>query len=210
MENFGSDARFQFDSNGSGASAFIGDPQVFELLVLTILLCALIWVILEVIHLIGRFMIRRRIGAGAMEERIHRRIAAEQSFQKRIAGLTQKVEDLTAQNDEKRKQLEQQRRRLTDILKIETQYLRVLGEELNGQKCYYAYVYNRYVEQWNQVGKSHAMLHQSWSKPQPIQIWASTIAEARALLAERFPGSYGFVVVRLVPAEKRFSQADVA
>lgn len=209
MDRIASGNEFVHQSLLTGGGLFLGDPRVFELIILTFLFCTFLWVLLEAVYHIGRLIIRHQIGVGKIEQCLQARLAAEKALQSRIARLAQQVEDLAAQNSEQRTLYEQQRRRLRDIVQIETQYLRVLGEELTGCHCYYAYVYNRYVEQWNQIGKSHAMLHKSWSKPQPIQIWSASIAEARALLADRFPNSYGFVVVRLVPAEKRFAQVDV-
>ena len=60
---------------------------------------------------------------------------------------------------------------------------------------------NRHVQTAIREGRTHGLLDNSWARPQNVEIWASSLADAKGSLNARFPMSLGFVVIEMIEPE---------
>lgn len=67
----------------------------------------------------------------------------------------------------------------------------------NGHKVYEAAIYNTDVRQLVMQNRRHSHVDDRWAKPQTRAVVARDEAEARRLIAERFPPAEGFVIQRM-------------
>ncbi len=67
----------------------------------------------------------------------------------------------------------------------------------NGHKVYEVAIYNSNVRQLVMHNRSHSYVDDHWAKPQTRNVVARDEAEARKLIAERFPPEEGFVIQRM-------------
>lgn len=64
----------------------------------------------------------------------------------------------------------------------------------NGQRVYEVAIYNTDVRQLVMQNRRHTYVDDRWAKPQTCNVVARDEAEARELIAERFPPAEGFVI----------------
>ena len=67
------------------------------------------------------------------------------------------------------------------------------------QMQFEAAIYNREVRAALKDNRVHALLGDHWANTQYFSVIAATGAEARALLADRYPPDQGFVIADLTP-----------
>jgi hypothetical protein len=68
----------------------------------------------------------------------------------------------------------------------------------NGYKVYAVELYNQQVRSLVRSKKRHCYFNDHWADVQVRDVVARTEAEARALIAERFPPEDGFVVAGVI------------
>lgn len=181
-----------------GNAFFAADPRPFELILVALVGCILVWGALELVHLVGRYMLKRRLGIDRIQQCLQDVRQVEAGLLNRIFANKDAVKALAAQTDTLRRKSDSLWQAIQDARDLKGRHIRVLGNEIKGNRCFVALVYNRHVEHWTQLGRSHAYIHDSWSKPQLIQVWAHSEAEAKKLLISRYPDTFGYVVIRLM------------
>jgi hypothetical protein len=67
----------------------------------------------------------------------------------------------------------------------------------NGHRVYEVDIYNRDVRQLVTQNRQHSYVDERWAKPQTRNVVARDEAEARKLIAERFPPAEGFVIQKM-------------
>jgi len=191
-----------------GRSFFTADPRPLELVLIALGGCALVWAVLEMIHLIGRYLLKRRLGIDRMQHCLKDLGQLEATLVNRIYANKDAVKSLSDETDTLRKRSDALWQAVRDSQDVQSRHTRLLGNETKTNRCFVALVYNRHVEHWTQLGRSHAYIHDSWSKPQQVQVWAHSESEAMKLLVSRYPDTFGYVVLRMVPVQA--ARAEVA
>jgi hypothetical protein len=121
----------------------------------------------------GQRCARRRLALGQSEAR-------RRNVERRIDDLHRQFDALQRRDDE---------------------LIRFVGHHRPGHHQFKAVMVNRHVQTAIREGRSHGLLDNSWARPQHIEIWASSLADAKAGLNGRFPISLGFVVIEMIEPE---------
>jgi hypothetical protein len=97
-----------------------------------------------------------------------------------------------------KKALDLEDRRGTLVRSLGEEELRKSGKPVNK---YVAKVWNESVTKAVAQQSHHASLSNDWSQPQPVEIWATNAADARALVEKFYPSSQGFSMMSLAEAD---------
>ena len=93
-------------------------------------------------------------------------------------------------------------RQLNALQNRDDELIRFVGHHRPGHHHFKAVMVNRHVQTAVREGRSHGLLDGSWARPQHIDIWASSLVDAKASLNGRFPISLGFVVIEMTEPDE--------
>ncbi|MEI6985171.1 MAG: hypothetical protein WCK65_03500 [Rhodospirillaceae bacterium] len=82
-------------------------------------------------------------------------------------------------------------------MQITDHLTRLIGEEVAGRQRFLALVYNRTV---SPGGGGKTTIDAAWATAQEVEIWTTSVADARSEVEKRYPPSFGYVVSSLVAA----------
>ncbi|MBP2301730.1 hypothetical protein [Azospirillum picis] len=146
---------------------------------------------------LGERAIERRHGAEGVRNTIVRRAKMETRFESRRSERIAELKELDGAVEDvlrRRKMLEKQ---IEDSRQSGERLVRLIGEEVQGSPCYIVMVVNRYVGNGTFQQSQHALIDASWSQPQTVEVWARSMAEARAEIERRYPPAFGYAVTRM-------------
>ncbi|HYH20571.1 MAG TPA: hypothetical protein VD995_18340 [Azospirillum sp.] len=153
--------------------------------------------IAQVVVLAGERLIERRHGTVGLRDMLARRAKLEQGLEarraERAAALKKADEEVRAVIA-RRQHLERQ---LKDTLHAGDHVVRQVGDEVKGTPCFIAQVTNKYVGTGADQTREHAFIDRSWSQPQTIEVWTTSLPEARKEIERRYPPAFGYVVMRV-------------
>jgi len=92
-------------------------------------------------------------------------------------------------------------RQLNALQNRDDELIRFVGHHRPGHHHFKAVMVNRHVQTAVREGRSHGLLDSSWARSQHVEIWASSLADAKGSLNNRFPISLGFVVIEMIEPE---------
>ncbi|SMH54660.1 hypothetical protein [Azospirillum agricola] len=151
----------------------------------------------QLVIVCGERMIEKRHGTSGVRDVIARRAKMETLFEARRADRVGELREADGAVQEllgRRASLE---RRIKEAQQSGERLVRLVGEEVAGTPCYLAMVANKYVGTSTFQQKEHALIDSSWAQPQSIEVWAKSMAEARAEIERRYPPAFGYVVTRM-------------
>ncbi|AWK85677.1 hypothetical protein [Azospirillum thermophilum] len=155
----------------------------------------------------GERMIEKRHGTGNVRETITRRAKLETGLEARKGERAAQIKEADGAVQDMLRRRSVLERQLKDAQQTSEMLVRQIGEELAGTPCYLAMVVNKYVGNAAFQQKQHAFIDSSWSQPQMIEVWARSMAEARAEIERRYPPAFGYVVTRLQDMDKPVAKA---
>ncbi|HEY0832661.1 MAG TPA: hypothetical protein VGE72_02025 [Azospirillum sp.] len=153
--------------------------------------------IAKVVVLVGERIIERRHGTVGLRDLLARRAKLEQGLDARRAeraAALKKADEEVRTVIARRQHLERQ---LRDALHSGDHVVRQVGDEVKGMPCFIAQVANKYVGTGVDQTREHAFIDRSWSQPQTIEVWTTSLPEARKDIERRYPPSLGYVVSRV-------------
>lgn len=156
------------------------------------------FVIGRVVVYLGEKSLEKKFGVDGFRERFAACAKLEAQLDSRSAERAKALKDadnIASDAVKRRKQLE---RRMADAQSFGEAMVRIIGDEVKEAPCFYAEVVNRYVGQATFEQREHAYVDSSWAQPQIMEIWARSIAEARAEIERRYPPAFGYHISRLI------------
>ncbi|HRJ61527.1 MAG TPA: hypothetical protein PKZ97_13560 [Azospirillaceae bacterium] len=152
----------------------------------------------RVVVYLGEKSLEKRYGVDGFRERFAACAKLETQLDSRSAERAKalKEADNIASDAVKRRKLLE--RRMADAQSFGEAVVRIIGDEVKDAPCFYAEVVNRYVGQPTFEQREHAYVDSSWAQPQIMEIWARSIAEARAEIERRYPPAFGYQISRLI------------
>lgn len=153
--------------------------------------------IAQLVVVFGERAIERRHGTSGLRDKITRRAKLETKFEARRTARVGELKEAEGQVQDMMRRRQTLERQLKDAQRSGEQIMRLIGEETTGTPCYVAMVVNKYVGSANFQQKQHAFIDSSWSQPQPVEIWARSMAEARSEIERHYPPAFGYVITRM-------------
>lgn len=129
---------------------------------------------------------RRAKLEAAFEARREARETQQRELEREIAGWTKKRQTLA--------------RKIGTLKTTADRIIRVIGDESTDRTRYHAQISNRYVSAMGSKEQKHALIDGAWAVAQFVEVWATSMGEARSLVDKRYPPSFGFVVHNLSAA----------
>lgn len=152
----------------------------------------------RVVVYLGEKTLEKKFGVDGFRERLVACAKLESQLDARSAERAKalkEADNIASDAVKKRKQIE---RRMADAQSYGEALVRIIGDEVKDAPCFYAEVVNRYVGQAAFEQREHAYVDSSWAQPQIMEIWARSIAEARAEIERRYPPAFGYHISRLI------------
>jgi hypothetical protein len=136
--------------------------------------------------------------AKTLHAKLKRRAPLITAFGQRCA----RVRIALGQSEAKRRNVERRiddlHRQMDALENRDDEYIRFVGHPRPGHHHFKAVMVNRHVQTAVREGRIHGLLDNGWARPQQIEIWASSLMEAKNSLNIRFPISLGFVVIEMI------------
>ncbi len=151
----------------------------------------------KLVVVFGERAIERRHGMSGVRDVIARRAKMETRFEARRTDRVGELKEAKAAVEEAMQRRTLLERRLKDSQRVGEQVVRLIGEEVAGRPCYLALVVNKYVGTANFQQSQHAFIDSGWAQPQSIEVWAKSMAEARAEIERRYPPAFGYAITRM-------------
>lgn len=151
----------------------------------------------QLVVIFGERAIERRHGTTGVRDAIVRRAKLETRLEARRTDRVAELREADAAVEDALRRRKILERQMKDQQQSGERLVRLIGEEVAGTPCYLAMLVNKYVGTANFQQKQHAFLDSSWAQPQSIEIWAKSMAEARAEIERRYPPSLGYVITRM-------------
>jgi hypothetical protein len=136
-----------------------------------------------------------------LQAKLKRRAPLIPAFSQRCARLRLAVGQSEARRRNVERKIDDLHRQLKALESRDDEYIRFVGHPRPGHHHFKAVMINRHVQTAIREGRTHGLLDNSWTRPQNIDIWASSLAEAKSSLNARFPISLGFVVIEMIEPE---------
>lgn len=140
--------------------------------------------------------------AKMLHAKLKRRAPFIPAFSQRCA----RVRLALGQSEAKRRTIERRiddlHRQLDALESRDDEYIRFVGHHRPGYHHFKAVMVNRHVQTAVREGRTHGLLDNSWARPQHVEIWASSLVEAKNSLNSRFPISLGFFVIEMIEPEE--------
>lgn len=152
----------------------------------------------RVVVYLGEKSLEKKFGVDGFRERLVACAKLETQLDARSAERAKalkEADNIASDAVKRRKQLE---RRMADAQSYGEALVRIIGDEVKDAPCFYAEVVNKYVGQATFEQREHAYVDSSWAQPQVMEIWARSIAEARAEIERRYPPAFGYQISRLI------------
>lgn len=152
----------------------------------------------RVVVYLGEKSLEKKFGVDGFRERLVACAKLETQLDARSAERAKalkEADNIASEAVKRRKQLE---RRMADAQSYGEALVRIIGDEVKDAPCFYAEVVNKYVGQATFEQREHAYVDSSWAQPQVMEIWARSIAEARAEIERRYPPAFGYQISRLI------------
>jgi len=168
-----------------------------QALLLALALSGMGFGIAKVVVVVGERLIERRHGTIGLRDMLARRAKLEQGLEAR---RTARTAELKKADEEVRAVIARRQhmeRQLKDALLSGDHVVRQVGEEVKGVPCFIAQVANKYVGTGADQTREHAFIDRSWSQPQTIEVWTTSLPEARKEIERRYPPAFGYVVMRV-------------
>lgn len=153
--------------------------------------------IAQLVVVFGERAIERRHGTSGLRDKITRRAKLETKLEARRTERVGELKEAEGAVQDVMRRRQTLERQLKEAQKSGEQIMRLIGEEASGTPCYVAMVVNKYVGTANFQQKQHAYIDSSWAQPQPVEVWARNMAEARAEVERHYPPAFGYVIARL-------------
>lgn len=160
-------------------------------------LAGLGFAIAKLVVVFGERAIEKRHGTSGVRDAIVRRAKLETKLEARRSDRMAELKEADGAVEDilrRRKILERQ---MKDSQMAGERLVRLIGEEVKGMPCYIAMVVNKYVGTANFQQKPHAYIDPHWSQPQTVEVWAKSMADARAEVERRFPPAFGYAITRM-------------
>lgn len=160
-------------------------------------LAGLGFAIAKLVVVFGERAIEKRHGVSGMRDSIVMRAKLETKLEARRVVRVAELKELDGEVEDilrRRKTLERQ---LRESQVAGEKLIRLIGEEVKGTPCYIAMVVNKYITGANFQQKANAYIDPHWARPQTVEVWAKTIADARAEVERRFPPALGYSITRM-------------
>jgi len=151
----------------------------------------------QIVVMVGERMIEKRHGITGVRETMVRRAKMEALFEARRNDRVEELREAGAAVEEAVRDRAVLERRLKSAQQSGETLVRLIGEEVKGTPCYIAMVANKYVGTADFQQSQHALIDSSWAQPQTIEVWAKSMADARAEIERRYPPAFGYVVTRM-------------
>lgn len=151
--------------------------------------------------------VRARLQADSLDDRLQRLVQLQQKFQARHNELVPRIARLDSDVRTYMRQAYIVGKRVSDTKLKRSRLLRVLGEEDafsrpgRPARKFIAHIVNRRVQQAQLGQKELPNLARSWGESQRVDVYAPTIADAKAMLEKSFPVAVGFFIVDLREAD---------
>jgi hypothetical protein len=140
--------------------------------------------------------------AAALRAKLKRRAPLIPAFSQRYARRRLALGQSEARRRNVERRIDDLHRQLDDLQNRDDELIRFVGRQRPGHHHFKAVMVNRHVQTAIREGRTHGLLDSGWARPQHIEIWASSLAEAKTGLNGRFPISLGLVVIEMTePAE---------
>jgi len=151
----------------------------------------------KLVVVFGERMIEKRHGTSGVRDVVVRRAKMETSFEARRTDRVGELREADGAVEDLMRRRTTLERQLKESQQSGERLVRLIGEEVRGTPCYLAMVVNKYVGTANFQQKQHAFIDSSWAQPQSVEVWAKSMAEARAEIERRYPPAFGYVVTRM-------------
>lgn len=148
-----------------------------------------------------------------IQAKLKRRAPLIPAFSQRCARLRLALGQSEARRRNVERRIDDLHRQLDALESREDEYIRFVGHHRTGHHHFKAMMINRHVQTAIREGRTHGLLDNSWARPQNIEIWASSLADAKSSLNARFPMSLGFVVIEMIEPDdiaQEDAQGDAA
>ena len=170
------------------------DVRGIELVIILLVSIGIAWFFAEVLSMLVARVAAKSGRARRYVEALNLRAEMIPGFKKRREKLRKVVE----QRNDGASTLESRRNILSGKLKkINTTsdyFVREIGANVDGSRCYTFSVSNRYVHDCVVKGQKHPLLDESWKSGQLVEVWSKSLMDARVVIAERYSASMGYVV----------------
>ncbi len=186
--------------DGGGKSLIVSgdaiqsDARGIELVIFASLAIGFAWIFAEVLSMAIAKIVENSGRSRRYIEAITQRAALIPRFKKRRERLQQTVE----QKDDEAKTLGNRRNSLTSRLRniksSSDYFVREIGANVEGTRCFTFSVSNRYVVDYVAKGQKHPLLDDSWKSGQLVEVWSKSLMDARVVVAEKYSASLGYVV----------------
>ena len=130
------------------------------------------------------------------------RLPIVKKFRERQSRLTRNIDII----DEEIRKIASKQTALTSKLRqtqeMQSHFVRTIGENIRGAKCYRALVMNQYVKSYVSEGKRHPLYDDSWARAQIIEIWSSSQPTALMALRQEYSQAQGFTIDKIEPIKE--------
>ncbi len=151
----------------------------------------------QLVVIFGERAIEKRHGTTGVRDAIVRRAKLETRLESRRTDRVAELREADGEVEDTLRRRKVLERQLKDSQQSGERLVRLIGEEVTGMPCYLAMVANKYVGTATFQQKQHAYIDSSWSQPQSMEVWAKSMAEARAEIERRYPPAMGYVITRM-------------
>ena len=192
---------YPFLSDGGGGHSFIVSGAFFEsdarsIELVIVALCALFaaWAAATFIAMAISYAMKNVGTPRKLRDKIERRSPLISRLKNRRDYLIQQAETANDHVKNLQKARSNFKQKVSKLANAKDILVRQSGEDLVGTNCYNFVVANRYVLNYAAKGQKHPLLDDSWKIGQLVEVWASSMLEARVAIVERYPATQGFFV----------------
>ncbi len=177
----------------SGAS-FASDARMIELVIMGLVILAMAWAAATSFGVAFEYMVENSGRQRGLRAKISRLGKVIPRFKQRYDVSLEKSLSAKDYVSSLRSKCGSLRNKHTKLVTATDRLVRQIGEDAGANRCYLFLVTNRSVLSYAARGVKHPLLDDSWKVGQMIEVWASTMAEARVAVLERYPVTLGFAV----------------
>jgi hypothetical protein len=139
--------------------------------------------------------------AAGLRTKLKRRAPLIPAFGQRCARRRLALGQSEARRRNVERRIDDLHRQLDALQNRDDELIRFVGHHRPGNHHFKAVMVNRHVQTAIREGRTHGLLDNTWARPQNIDVWASSLTDAKTSLNGRFPISLGFVVIEIIEPE---------
>ncbi|WP_119681562.1 hypothetical protein [Indioceanicola profundi] len=158
--------------------------------------------------------IRADLKQDRVDERIQQRSTLALRLQARRESMLPRLVKLEAEVKSARRRQYMVTKRLADLSAGRSALIRVVGEEEafarpeRPGRRFEAHLIIRHVQRALLEQKEHPFLAPWWARSQRVEVWALSIAEAKAVVEKAFPPATGFYLIEIMEPEDDTNSAS--